>query len=99
MIPKLSALVRHGRALRFPLEEPGIGQELIRDERQHPGAVRVSGSEHFPDFGEHGDQLFVDVVVATLREERTHLFANLLLVQVPTVLVVCTGSRRRIRSA
>jgi hypothetical protein len=43
--------------------------------------------------------LFVDVVVATLREERTHLFANLLLVQVPTVLVVCTGSRRRIRSA
>ena len=98
LIPKLSALVGHWCALRLPLEESRVGQKLIGDEREHSRAVRVPGSQHFPHLGEHGHQLLVDVVVAALGEERSHLFADLLFVQVPTVLVVSTGSSRRIRS-
>lgn len=97
LIPKLAALVRHGGALRFPLEESGIGKELFGDEREHPGAVRVFGSEHFSHFGEHGDQLFVDVVVTTLRQEGANLFAHLILIQVPTMFVIGARSGCRIR--
>ena len=44
LIPELSALVGHGRALRLPEEEPRVGEELVRDERQHSGAVRISSA-------------------------------------------------------
>lgn len=35
LIPELSALVGHGRALRLPEEEPRVGKELVRDKCQH----------------------------------------------------------------
>ena len=99
MVPELAALVGHGRALRLPEEEARVGEELVGDERQHARAVRVAGAQHLAHLGEHGDELLVDVVVAALRQEGAHLFAHLLLVQVPAVLVVGAGARRRIRSA
>lgn len=98
LVPEEAALVGHGRALRLPEEEPGIGQELVGHQRQHARSIRVAGAQHLAHFGEHRHQLLVDVVVAALRQETTHLLAHLLLVQVPAVLVVGARTRRWVRS-
>lgn len=48
LVPQLPTLVRHAGALLPPQREPRVGHELLRDERQHPGAVGVSHPQHLP---------------------------------------------------
>lgn len=48
LVPQLPTLVRHPGALLPPQREAGVGHELLRDERQHAGAVGVSHPQHLP---------------------------------------------------
>ena len=49
LVPEQSALVRHGRALRLPQDEPRVRQKLLRHEGEHASAVRVPHAKHFPN--------------------------------------------------
>ena len=49
LIPQHSAFVRHWCSLGLPQDQPRVGQELLRDHGQHPGAVVVTHPEHFPN--------------------------------------------------
>ena len=49
LVPEQPALVRHGRALRLPKDEPRVRQKLLRHEGEHAGAVRVPHAKHFPN--------------------------------------------------
>ena len=49
LVPEQPALVRHGRALRLPQDEPRVRQKLLRHEGEHAGAVRVPHAKHFAD--------------------------------------------------
>lgn len=53
-IPQLPTLVRHAGALLPPQRESRVGHELLRDERQHSGAVGVSHPQHLPHLETHG---------------------------------------------
>lgn len=97
LIPQLSAFVRDGRALGLPQGQSRIAKELFGDERQHAGSIRVLGPEHLADFGEQRVELLVGVVVATVRQVRSDLFAHLFLVQMPRVLVVRARAGSRVR--
>lgn len=62
--------------------------------RMSAGNISVRQSTNL---GEEWVELLVGVVVATLREVGLNLLADLLLVQVPRVVVVRTRPRRRVR--
>lgn len=49
LVPELPALVRHARALLAPEREPRVGHELLRDQSQHPGPVRIPHPQHLAD--------------------------------------------------
>ena len=101
MVPKLSAFIRHRSSLALPQDQPRIGQELLRHERQHSGSVGISNPEHFSNFGKHRRQLFRGIEVASLSKVAPDLLLDLELVQVPSVRFggIIGASGGRIRSA
>jgi len=68
LIPQLPAFVRDRRSLGLPQGQARVAQELFGDERQHPGAVRVLGTEHLTHLGEKRVELLVGIVITTVRQ-------------------------------
>ena len=64
LVPEQPALVRHGRALRLPQDEPRVRQKLLRHEGEHAGAVRVPHAKHFPDLEKRQKEMRLTEVLA-----------------------------------